>query len=51
MNVNTLVQIMLKKYSAFIVKQLRHVLYDVRPVKSNLVKHLTLPNVSSIATE
>ena len=42
---------MFRKYSAFIVKQLRQVLYDVQPVKSNLAKNLTLLNVSSIATE
>ena len=33
--------IMLKKYSVFIVKQLRQVLYDFRAVKSNLAKNLT----------
>ena len=43
--------IMLKKYSAFIVKQLRQVLYDIQQLKSNLAKNLTLPNVSLIATE
>ena len=42
---------MFKKYSAFIVKQLRQVLYDVQPVKANLAKNLTLTNVSSIATK
>ena len=30
--------IMFKKYSAFIVKQLRHGLYDIRPLKSNLTE-------------
>ena len=40
-----------QKYSAFIVKQLRQVFHDVRAVKSNLAKNLTLPNVSLIATE
>ena len=43
--------IMFKKYSTFIVKQLRQVLYDVRPLKSNLAKYLALPNVSLIVTE
>ena len=43
--------IMFKRYNAFIVKQLRQVLSDIRPLKSNLAKHLTLPNVSLIATE
>ena len=43
--------IMLKKYSAFIVKQLKQVLSYIRPLKSNLPKNLTLPNVSLIATE
>ena len=43
--------IMFKKYSAFIVKQLRQFLYDIRPLKSNLAKNLTLPNESLIATE
>ena len=42
---------MFKKYSAFIVKQLKQAFYDVQPVKSNLAKNLTLANVSSIATE
>ena len=46
-----LVQIItFKKYSAFIVKQLRQVLSDIRPLKSNLAKNLTLSNVSLIAT-
>ena len=39
-----------KKFNAFIVKRLRQVLYDIRPLKSNLAKNLTLPNVSLIAT-
>ena len=44
--------IMFKRYSAFIVKQLRQVLSDIRPLKSNLAKNMTLSNVSSlIATE
>ena len=43
--------IMFKNYNAFIVKQLRQVLYDIRPVKSNLAKIMTLPNVSLIATK
>ena len=43
--------IMFKKYSPFIVKQLRQVLCDVRAVKSNLARNLTLPNVSFIAPE
>ena len=44
--------IMFKRYSAFIVKQLRQVLYDIEPLKSNFAKNLTLSNVCSlIATE
>ena len=49
--IGTKLTIMFTKYSAFIVKQLKHVLYDARAVKSNLAKNLTLPNVSLIVTE
>ena len=34
-----------------IVKQLRQVLSDIRPLKPSLAKNLTLANVSLIATE